>query len=780
MTANCRLWKMVLPAVALAVGVWFGTARVAQATFICGGDGFFDCKDGGPNGVCQQGEQCDDGNTINGDGCDNNCMQTACGNGVTTAGEECDNGADNDDVNVDQSPFPGNACDTDCQLKACGNGRVEGGEQCDDGNAFNNDTCDSDPANVDGIPPDSAQGNCLLPVCGNGITNMNEMDGCDDGNTQSGDGCSATCESEFCGDGISNNAPNEECDDGNTVDDDDCENDCDANTCPDGTTDAGRGEECDDGNTVSGDGCGPTCNSEFCGDGISQPGEACDDGNTVADETCEPDCSKVPDCGDGVTDSNEGCDDGSCTCIAPKKASNGRSCATALDRTACTADGGACLNDATGLPCGTAAGDGNLDDVPDACRSTCESAACGDGVTDSGEVCDDGLAGPDPAPVDDFDECPNGSTMFFMGMECSMLNTCGDGIPNASGETTAPSTQSAGNTCDNGEGTAPKSCSVSGAACSLDSDCPAGQTCGNDDGTGGTCHATGFSDAECPNGAGLNDCACHPHYCGDGATDAGEGCDDGNTVDNDTGCQGDCALATCGDGITDTGEDCDVGGQNGMAGNNAGGPDCTSDCTFNSCGDGEALDTEECDDGDGVNTNDCTNACMDGVCGDGITRTGGSPILEQCDDGQQPPADQEEAGGTDDGCSARCCFEPTVSLGSVTSMLAAEECNVDHLADEVGDLPTSRASRRLSRHVASALKLQAKAEAGFAAGTTKGKRAACSAERRKDRITVCIQRALDGGLIRGEIDAATHREITQKALNIHGWVQNIRNAGGCF
>ncbi len=30
------------------------------------------------------GEACDDGNATSGDGCDNNCTATACGNGVAT------------------------------------------------------------------------------------------------------------------------------------------------------------------------------------------------------------------------------------------------------------------------------------------------------------------------------------------------------------------------------------------------------------------------------------------------------------------------------------------------------------------------------------------------------------------------------------------------------------------------------------------------------------------------------------------------------------------------
>ncbi len=66
----------------------------------------------------------------------------------------------------------------------------------------------------------------LPPVCGNGSVENGEQ--CDDGNTASGDGCSATCQLEsgftcptpgmpctvllYCGDGIL--TPPETCDDG--------------------------------------------------------------------------------------------------------------------------------------------------------------------------------------------------------------------------------------------------------------------------------------------------------------------------------------------------------------------------------------------------------------------------------------------------------------------------------------------------------------------------------------------------------------------------------------
>jgi cysteine-rich repeat protein len=79
------------------------------------------------------------------------------------------------------------------------------GERCDDGAVNASGVCIG----------------CQVAVCGDGSTTFDEQ--CDDGNTVSGDGCSALCEREFCGDGIRQPALGEECDDGNIVLGDGCD-----------------------------------------------------------------------------------------------------------------------------------------------------------------------------------------------------------------------------------------------------------------------------------------------------------------------------------------------------------------------------------------------------------------------------------------------------------------------------------------------------------------------------------------------------------------------------
>jgi len=47
------------------------------------------------DGYLDPGEQCDDGNRADGDGCDSHCLLERCGNGVVEPGEQCDDGGGN-------------------------------------------------------------------------------------------------------------------------------------------------------------------------------------------------------------------------------------------------------------------------------------------------------------------------------------------------------------------------------------------------------------------------------------------------------------------------------------------------------------------------------------------------------------------------------------------------------------------------------------------------------------------------------------------------------------
>jgi cysteine-rich repeat protein len=70
------------------------------------GDHAADELGGCGDGAVGPGEECDDGNAIDGDGCDSNCTVTACGNGIVTAGEQCDDG----------NLLNGDGCNSDCTI----------------------------------------------------------------------------------------------------------------------------------------------------------------------------------------------------------------------------------------------------------------------------------------------------------------------------------------------------------------------------------------------------------------------------------------------------------------------------------------------------------------------------------------------------------------------------------------------------------------------------------------------------------------------------------------
>jgi cysteine-rich repeat protein len=71
----------------------------------------------------------------------------------------------------------------------CGNTLVEPGEECDQG-----------PNNGD--QPGRCRQTCKLPVCGDGIRDLNEQ--CDDGNGNNNDVCSNSCAIRFSGAPLTN------------------------------------------------------------------------------------------------------------------------------------------------------------------------------------------------------------------------------------------------------------------------------------------------------------------------------------------------------------------------------------------------------------------------------------------------------------------------------------------------------------------------------------------------------------------------------------------------
>jgi len=132
------------------------------------------CGDGNVDDA--HGEECDDNNLANGDGCSSSCL-IECGNGNLDHGEECD----------DANTVNGDGCSSSCLIE-CGNGRLDYGEECDDGNTVNGDDC----SNI-----------CTLAsLCGDGVCS----------NFENCNNCWEDCDQDglCCGDNVAQG--NEPCD----------------------------------------------------------------------------------------------------------------------------------------------------------------------------------------------------------------------------------------------------------------------------------------------------------------------------------------------------------------------------------------------------------------------------------------------------------------------------------------------------------------------------------------------------------------------------------------
>jgi len=228
------------------------------------------------DGLLQVGEECDPG-PVSVAACDPTdcfvvddyfcsgepsvCVDSVCGDGVVAPDEECDDGI----------PASGDGCDVNCEVEAnyvcppglpcqpeCANGILQTGEQCEfaldgDNNPIANPGCVNcyiEPGYDCSDDPTA----CVLSSCGNGDPNEDPEDeaengeGCDDGNSIAGDGCSPTCQIEPTFGHDDNGTPS-----------------LTSSSCGDGFKTLA--EECDDGNTTNGDGC-----DEFCAE---EPGWAC-------------------------------------------------------------------------------------------------------------------------------------------------------------------------------------------------------------------------------------------------------------------------------------------------------------------------------------------------------------------------------------------------------------------------------------------------------------------------------------------------------------------------
>ncbi len=302
------------------------------------------------DGALDEGEACDDGNTVAGDGCAPDCtLETGALCDPCVGDEDCGGG---DDLCVtDES---GSFCGTDCRFDPCPEGYVcsvieDGadvlGRQCrpsggtcegcsdadGDGVCDADDMCNGgdDTVNTDGdaVPddcdpcpldaPDDSDGDLVCDsddACagfpddadadGDGTPDGCDAEACDDGADNDGDGAADCADTDCAGDAACVVVP-EVCDDG--VDNDgDGDTDCADADCAGDAACVAPPEVCDDGADNDGDGDTDCADADCAGDA------AC----VVVPEVCDDDADND---GDGDTD----CADADCAadpaCLPPRE-----------------------------------------------------------------------------------------------------------------------------------------------------------------------------------------------------------------------------------------------------------------------------------------------------------------------------------------------------------------------------------------------------------------------------------------------------------------------------
>uniref|UniRef100_A0A6B2KX99 PARP catalytic domain-containing protein n=1 Tax=Arcella intermedia TaxID=1963864 RepID=A0A6B2KX99_9EUKA len=230
------------------------------------------CESTCGDGIIVDNEECDDNNTLSGDGCSEYC--------IIESGWKCHRKLVN-------SSILGGSCATDC-----GDGiLIPPYEECDDGNPYSNDGCTRDCKIQPGWTC-TEPGYPCYGDCGDGVLVFSEE--CDDGNNVTDDGCTDDCKVmtgwicsvpgrpclEFCGDGKITGS--EVCDDYNVIPNDGCDTSCRL---------INPGWQCP---SINATGklykFGGTC-KEICGDGAVVGRESCDDANLINYDGCSSNCS---------------------------------------------------------------------------------------------------------------------------------------------------------------------------------------------------------------------------------------------------------------------------------------------------------------------------------------------------------------------------------------------------------------------------------------------------------------------------------------------------------
>lgn len=159
--------------------------------------------------------------------------------------------------------------------------------------------------------------------------------------------------------------------------------------------------------------------------------------------------------------------------------------------------------------------------------------------------------------------------------------------------------------------------------------------------------------------------------CGNGQIEYPETCDDGNLVSGD-GCDPLCQRepAICGNGLMEYPELCDDGNADAHDG-------CDNCDPAPLCGDGSIASTEECDDGNRISGDGCDSDCQcEDICGNLVVAP-----CEECDDGNSDPFD-----GCDN-CHIFCLITVNGDMNNSNTATSADIITLVHVCFKGGPPP---------------------------------------------------------------------------------------------
>ena len=202
------------------------------------------------------------------------CRPDTCGNTVIDSGEDCDDG----------NLVNGDGCEGDCTFSCGFSDECDDGDPCNGVEACTGHRCQAGAAQPDGTPCGDdlvcVAATCVSGGCGDGVLDTTAGEECDDGNDVTGDGCNPDCTLSCRSEGDCSDL--QLCNGTETCD-------TASNTCSMGTS-AADGTPCVRTGGAPGTCRASTCAGLDCGNSAVDAGEECDDGNIVTGDGCEADC----------------------------------------------------------------------------------------------------------------------------------------------------------------------------------------------------------------------------------------------------------------------------------------------------------------------------------------------------------------------------------------------------------------------------------------------------------------------------------------------------------